>query len=192
LNGKQTKSLGFNIVSTSALTIRFIQGLETINRVLGLAVSWLTVVMVIITFTVVVLRYLFDSGSIALQESVTYLHAIIFMSVAAHALQQDSHVRVDIFYQRFSTRTQAWIDLFGTICLLMPMCLLIIISSWDYVTDAWSYHESSREAGGLPGVWLLKTFILIMPCLLLLQGIAMTGRNSLFLLGLIAHRHTKT
>ncbi|NEX15449.1 MAG: C4-dicarboxylate ABC transporter permease [Halochromatium sp.] len=142
--------------------------------------------MVLVTFVVVVLRYVFDSGSIALQESVTYLYAVLFMLGAAYTLQQDGHVRVDILYQRFSRRGRAWVDLLGTLFLLVPVSVFLLLSSWDYVADAWAVREGSREAGGIPGVWLLKTLLLLMPVLMLVQGLIWLLRNGLFLAGVDA------
>lgn len=136
----------------------------------GRAVSWLTLLMVIITFTVVVLRYVFDTGWIALQESITYLHATVFLIGAAYTMQQEGHVRVDIFYSGFSQQTRAWIDLCGALFLLLPFMFFLCWVSWQYVTDSWGFMESSREAGGLPGVYLLKSLILVMAGLLALQA----------------------
>ena len=107
-----------------------------------------------------------------MQESVTYLHAIVFMLGAAYALKRDSHVRVDIIYQRTSAKTRAWIDLIGFLVLLLPMCGFIVWSSWEYTQTSWSIREGSREAGGLPGLFLLKSLIPMMAILLLTQGLA--------------------
>jgi TRAP-type mannitol/chloroaromatic compound transport system permease small subunit len=160
--------------------------LESVNRTVGLLVSWLALAMVLVTFVVVVLRYAFDSGSIALQESVTYMHAMLFMLGAAFTLQQNGHVRVDILYQRFSRRGRAWVDLLGTLLLLFPVSVFLLVSSWDYVAESWAVLEGSREAGGIPGVWALKTLILLMPLLLLVQGLIWVLRNGLFLAGVEA------
>lgn len=141
----------------------------------GQAVAWLTLLMVLLTFLVVVLRYGFDLGWIALQESVTYLHALNFMLGAAFTLKHDGHVRVDIFYQKFGPRGRAWVDLLGTLLLLLPVCLFILIASWGYVAESWAVRESSGEAGGLPLVFLLKSILLLMPVLLLIQGLIMIG-----------------
>ncbi|MDH5516981.1 MAG: TRAP transporter small permease subunit [Gammaproteobacteria bacterium] len=151
---------------------RWIDRIEAINIYTGLAVSWLTLLMVLSTFLIVVLRYLFDFGLIAMQESVIYMHALIFLLGAAFTLQKDAHVRVDIFYQRLSARAQAKINLFGHIVFLAPSMLFIFIISWQYVSESWQVMETSREAGGLPGVFLLKTMILLMAALMLLQAIA--------------------
>ena len=146
--------------------------LESFIAFTGRAVSWLSLLMVLVTFVVVVMRYLFDAGSIAMQESVAYMHAVLFLVGAAWTLQQDAHVRVDIFYSRWSPRAQAWVDLFGTLFLLLPVMLFISYISWQYIADSWRVHEGSREAGGLPGVYILKSFILVMTTLLVLQAVA--------------------
>ena len=121
--------------------------LDRLAEASGRVIAWLTLGMVLITFTVVILRYLFESGSIALQESVSYLHAMVFMLAAAYTLKHDGHVRVDIFYQRFTARGRAWVDLLGTLLLLFPVCLFIFFSSLGYVAASWSLLEGSREAG---------------------------------------------
>lgn len=158
--------------------------INTVNEWVGKTISWLSLLMVITTFIIVILRYVFDLGWIALQESVSYMHAIIFMLGAAYTLKHNAHVRVDILYQRYSLRTQAWIDCIGTLLLLMPVTGFIIWSSWEYVADSWAIQESSRNSGGLPGVYLLKTSILIMAGLLILQSISVFLQNLLTALGL--------
>jgi len=143
----------------------------------GRTVSWLTLLMVIVTFIVVVLRYMFDIGWIALQESVTYLHALVFLAGSAWAMQQEAHVRVDIFYSRYSDRTRAWVDLLGSLLLLLPVMVFIVLISWRYVADSWSVLEGSREAGGLPAVFLLKSLILVMAAMLSLQAVVQIARS---------------
>lgn len=142
----------------------------------GRAVSWLTLLMVIVTFIVVVLRYVFDIGWIALQESITYMHAMVFLVGASWAMQHDAHVRVDIFYSRFSTRTKAWVDLFGSLLLLLPVMIFIAWISWEYVIDSWEVLEGSREAGGLPAVFLLKSLIVVLAIMLILQALVQIMR----------------
>lgn len=152
------------------------QIIDQLSEWTGLLMAWLTLAMVIATFSVVVLRYLFDLGSIALQESITTMHALIFMLGAAYTLRHEGHVRVDIFYRRLGERGRAWVDLLGVLLLLLPVTLFIIWVSWEYVATSWSLLEGSREAGGLPGVYLLKSAIPLMALLLLLQGVAMGWR----------------
>lgn len=149
----------------------------------GRAVAWLTLAMVLVTCAVVLLRYAFSLGWIALQESITYLHAMVFMLGAAYTLRHDGHVRVDIFYRRLGPRGQAWVDLLGALLLLLPVCLFILWISWDYVAASWSLLEGSREAGGLPLVYLLKSVIPLMALLLLIQGLGQALRSLLVLRG---------
>jgi TRAP-type mannitol/chloroaromatic compound transport system permease small subunit len=148
----------------------------------GRTVSWLSLLLVIVTFIVVVLRYVFDIGSIALQETTTYFHASIFLIGMAYTMQQDAHVRVDIFYARFSEQTKVWVDLFGALFLLLPFMLFVSWISWQYIAESWSVQEGSREAGGLPGVFLLKSLILLMSGLLSLQALTQVARNINFIL----------
>lgn len=161
----------------------WIRGIDKTTEVLGKSVAWLTLLMMFISVIVVVLRYLFNIGNIALQESVMYLHAFLFMSAVAFTLKHDGHVRVDIFYRRMSKRAQAWVDLCGGLLLLLPVTLFIGISSWDYVINSWMLQESSPEAGGLPLVYLLKGMIFMLVFTLALQGIAEILRNLMAILG---------
>ncbi|MBF0589544.1 MAG: TRAP transporter small permease subunit [Magnetococcales bacterium] len=156
--------------------MNWIDRLDRLNEWIGRTVSWLTLAMVLVTFAVVVLRYWFQVGWIAMQESITYMHATLFMLGAAYTLRHGGHVRVDILYRKWSPQRQAWVDLLGTLLLLMPMSLFILWISWSYVASSWSLHEGSREAGGLDGVWLLKGIILLMPLLLALQGVVRLGQ----------------
>jgi TRAP-type mannitol/chloroaromatic compound transport system permease small subunit len=141
---------------------------------LGRTIAWLCLAMVLMTVGVVVLRYFFDSGWIWMQESVIWMHGLVFMLAAAYTLSLDEHVRVDIFYSRLNPRQRLWIDTAGVILLLVPTCAWIIVAAWDYVLISWSVGESSAEAGGLPGLYLLKSVILLTPLLLILEGIALT------------------
>lgn len=145
--------------------------------VFGRLAAGLCLLMAAVTALVVVLRYGFNIGSVALQETISYLHAAVFMLGAAYTLQRDGHVRVDIFYRRCSRRRRAWIDSVGTIVFLMPLCLFIIGVSWSYVLDAWSVREASPDPDGLPAVFVLKSLIPIMAVTLLLQGLAQILRN---------------
>ena len=153
---------------------RFREVLERFSELTGSVVAWLTVLMVLGTFVIVVLRYVFDLGWIAMQESITWMHAAVFMLGAAYTLKRDEHVRVDIFYRRMSARRQALVNMTGTAVFLLPMAVFLALSSWDYVTTSWTIREASREAGGLPYpfVPILKSLIPATAVMLILQGIA--------------------
>ncbi len=190
------------IMQETTLCGRIAHRLERLSDTTGHLVSWATLGMVLLTFGVVRARYFSNSGSIAVQEAILYLHASVFMLGAAYTLRQDKHVRVDILYSRLGPRGRAWVDLLGAILLLLPVCLFLIWMSLDYVAAAWGMNqglsaglaelwaadegvfqaflslnrEGSREAGGLPLVFLLKTLLLLMPLLLLAAGTAQALR----------------
>lgn len=157
---------------------RVLRALDRISIVSGRITSWLTLAMVIVTVVIVVMRYVLDAGAVWLQESVVWMHAVVFMVGAAFTLQQDEHVRVDIFYRDMSDCRRAWIDLLGTLLFLLPLCAFLFYKSWDFVAVSWKLGESSREPGGLPFpfVPLLKSVLLLMPLLLAVQGASMLIR----------------
>lgn len=145
----------------------------------GRAVSWLTLAMVIVSFVIVVIRYVFDSGFIWLQESLVWMHAIVFMLGAAYTLQCDEHVRVDIFYRDMSAHRRAVVNLFGVLLFIFPLCGFLVFEGFDYVVSSWSIHEVSLNSGGLPYpfVPLLKSVLLLMPVAVALQGLSVMLRS---------------
>lgn len=148
-----------------------IDKLEWLQTKIGQSLAWLTLLLVLVTFAVVVLRYAFGLGWVSMQESLTYMHAIIFMGGMAYTLQQSEHVRVDIFYQSLSPKKKAWVDLIGTLLFLLPMCVVLVWLSWDYVSNAWAIKEGAIASGGIPYLYLLKSMLLVMAVLLGLQGL---------------------
>jgi TRAP-type mannitol/chloroaromatic compound transport system permease small subunit len=153
--------------------------IDSFHHALCKMVSWFTLFMVLLTFLIVVLRYGFNMGWIAMQESVMYLHGMVFLVGAAHTLRVNEHVRVDIFYRGFTLTKQAKVDIFGSLILLMPVNLFIFYISFDYVLGSWNILEDSQAAGGIPGVFFLKSLILIFSFTMVLQGIAEVLRNIL-------------
>lgn len=153
----------------------------------GHGAAWLSLTLALVVCTLVVARYVFRTGAPAMQEAALYLHAALFMLGAAFTLQSDGHVRVDIFYRRFPPRVRAWVDCIGTLMFLIPVCILLLALSWDYVAASWAVRETSNDPGGLPWVYLLKTLLLIMPAMLLLQGVAEFLRRLPTALGKTGH-----
>ena len=149
--------------------------LDRLSSITGKITAWLTLFMVIVTFIVVIMRYVFDAGLIWMQESVVWMHAVVFMLGAAYTLHAEEHVRVDIFYRTMSARRRAWVDLAGVVIFLMPLCALLAWASFDFVAQSWRLGESSRESGGLPYPFipLLKTVLLLMPVAVALQGVSL-------------------
>lgn len=159
-------------MSTSS---RLVAIIDALNRAVGAGVAWLTLGMVLFTFTIVVLRYAFDIGPIWMQESVTWMHAAVFMLGGAYALQRDEHVRVDIFYRGMSPVGRARIDIAGVLLFLFPLCAFVFYESFDYVAASFNIREGARDAGGLPYplISLLKSLLLLMPLLVALQGLSL-------------------
>jgi len=141
--------------------------------------AWLTLLMVIITFVVVVMRYVFDAGLIWLQESVTWMHATVFMIGAAYTLRRNEHVRVDIFYRDMTATRRACVDLLGVVVFLLPLCGFFAWKAWDFVAVSWELEEASRESGGLPYplLPLLKSVLILMPVMLALQGLSLGWKS---------------
>ncbi len=161
----------------------FVRLIDRVNDVLGRGIAWLTLAMVLITFVVVVLRYVFSVGFVWMQESYVWLHGVVFMAGAGYTLLNEGHVRVDIFYREKGPRYKAWVDLFGVLALLIPVVVLIWIVAWPYVITSWERLEESREAGGLPGLFLLKSVILVFCLAIGLQGLSLAARSLLVLAG---------
>ena len=161
----------------------FVKAVDGLNERVGRWTSWLVLTMVVNTFLVAVLRYGFDLGWVWLQELYVWMHGAIIMIGVGYTLLHDGHVRVDIFYQAASQRTKAWINLIGTIFLLFPTIGAVIWVVWPYVMLSWQRLEVSREAGGMPGLFLWKTTMLMFCALLFLQGVALMCRSILVLSG---------
>jgi TRAP-type mannitol/chloroaromatic compound transport system permease small subunit len=145
----------------------------------GKVVAWLTLLMVIVTFVIVVMRYVFDAGLIWLQESVIWMHATVFMVGAAYALRHEEHVRVDVFYRSMTAQRRAWVDALGVLFFLLPLCGFLAIKSFDFAATSWSMNEASRESGGLPYpvLPLVKSVLVIMPVAVGLQGLSLLRRS---------------
>ena len=150
----------------------FSNKISNLSDAIGKSISWLTLLMVVLTFAIVLLRKFFDLGWIWLQESVTWMHAMVFMLAASYTLNADEHVRVDIFYSRMSERSKALVNICGSVFLLLPLCVFIVWSSWDYVSESWRIKETSWQSGGLAGLYALKAIIPLTAIMLALQGVS--------------------
>jgi TRAP-type mannitol/chloroaromatic compound transport system permease small subunit len=164
-------------------TIALADRIDRLNAAIGGTVAWACLLVVVVQFTVVVLRYVFGLGSIWLTETIIYGHAALIMLAAAWTLQAGGHVRVDVFYERAGPRRRALIDLCGALLLLLPFMLVLLYFSLPYVARSWSILETSRETSGLPAVYLLKTLIPLFALLMALQGVAQAIRAAHVLSG---------
>lgn len=158
---------------------RLLAAIDALNERLGRAVAWLTLAMVLTYFLVALLRYAFSLGWIWMQESVLWMHALVFMTAAAMTLQKDQHVRVDVFYSKLSPRARLRVNLAGSLLFLLPLSLFLFWAGWDYAATSWAMGERSADAGGLPGTYLLKSVILVMAVQLALQAVAEALRAGL-------------
>ena len=160
------------------------KAIDAANERIGVTVAWLALLTVLVEFTVVLMRYVFGVGSVKMQESIVYMHATVFMVAAGYTLLHNGHVRCDIFYAAAAPRRKALVDLIGVFIFLLPMCALIAWAAWPYVAAAWAVREGSQEGSlGIPGVFLLKTVILVFAGLLALQGVSLALHSALRLAG---------
>lgn len=153
------------------------QKIDAINAWVGRIVAWATAVVVVVVFVDVVMRYAFNTSFVFTQELEWHLFAFIFLMGAGATLLHDGHVRVDIFYQRFTHRQRAWINLIGVIFFLIPGCLMIILTSLKFVSSAFVVLEGSPDPGGIPLRFILKSCIPVGFTLVLIQGFAMGIRS---------------
>lgn len=151
--------------------------LDAVNRLVGSVVRWFALTMMLLQFLVVLLRYIFGVSDIALNESVLYLHAALFMLGAGYTLLVDGHVRVDIFYASAGPRSRAIIDICGHLFLLIPSMLVIFYWSWPSVRNSWAILEGPISVGGIPASFLLKSLIPAFCVLLVVQSLSCLLRN---------------
>ncbi len=164
---------------------RFSIKLEQFSELAGKLVSWLVLTMVLLVSYDVTMRYFFLSGSVALQEMEWHLFSLIFLIGAAYTFKHDDHVRLDLFYKSkfMDDIRRAWINLFGSLFLLLPFCILIIVTAWPFVYQSYIHLEGSPDPGGLPYRWILKASIPLGFTLLLLQGVSDIIKNLNIILG---------
>ena len=149
---------------------------DGINRFTARVIRWLALFMVLVQFAIVVGRYVFGVNSIAVQESVLYMHATLFMLAAGYTLLVDKHVRVDVFFAKLNRANQRRIDMFGHIFLLLPSMLVLLYWSWPSVRNSWKILEGPMSVGGIEAVFLLKTLIPAFCILVILQSLSLLAR----------------
>src|SRR5690606_38308981 len=143
----------------------------------------LALAAVVLCFTVVVQRYAFATTHLWMQDLYVWVSGAMFMGVAGYALLVDAHVRVDIFYRPASLRRKAILDMIGVALFLLPFCAVVWIWGSEYVFRSWALREASANPGGMPGLYILKTFILVFAVLVALQGLATRARSPPVLAG---------
>lgn len=167
----------------TAFLVIFVRVVSGLNRVVGEILSWLSLAVVLVCFTVVVQRYVFHYSIPALQDLYVWLAGAMFTGVAGFAYLRDDHVRVDIFYRPASLRHKAVADLVGVVLFLLPFVTMVLIYGLPYVERSWKFYEGSANVGGMPGLFVLKSFIIVFAVLVGLQGLAVACRSVLVLMG---------
>lgn len=166
------------------LAISYImQAINWVNRTIGNVFMWLSVGIVLVCFWVVVERYAFSTTRLWMQDLYPWLNGVMFTAVAGYALYRNDHVRVDIFFRPASTVRKAWMDMLGVLIFLLPFAWVVYNYSFVFVQRSWRLMEASANPGGMPGLWVLKTFILVFAAVIALQGVAMLLRSILIIAG---------
>ena len=150
----------------------FSRAINQINVTLASVIRWFSLIMVLTTMIIVLLRYVFETGAIALQELVMYLHGFMFLLGIPYGVHKQTHVRVDMIYNRLSHQGKRLVDLAGHILFLLPTALFIFWVSLPYVQSSWQVLEGSAEVGGLPFIYILKTTLPVFAALLVLQALS--------------------
>lgn len=165
-------------MSALALFVRFI---DALNDRVGRAVSWLTLGVVLVCFAVVVLRYAFSIGFVWMQDLYVWLHAAALTVGASYTLRHDHHVRVDIFYRPAGERYKAWTNLLGCALFILPLVAVVTYYNWNYLARSWALREASSNAGGMPGLFLVKSCLFAFLWLVGLQALSIMARSVLVL-----------
>lgn len=160
---------------------RFVNTINKINNTLGKIFSWFTLLLILVVCIDVLLRYAFNYSIVAMQELEWHIFAVMFLMGDSFTLLKDGHVRVDVFYVKYSEKTKAIINIIGTILFLIPLCVLIIWTSYEFAAISFRINETSPDGGGLPARYIIKSFIPISFFFLFLQGLSMLFNSILTL-----------
>jgi TRAP-type mannitol/chloroaromatic compound transport system permease small subunit len=171
--------------------IAFVRAADRVTTAVGRVVQWFSIGTVLVCASVVVLRYGFNTGFVWMQELYVWIHASVFMLGAGYVLMKDGHVRVDIFYADWSPRRKAAVELFSTIVFLLPWLVLLWWTSWPFVVRSWEAYEPSGQFGGMPGLFLFKTVLLLFTAFMGLAASAVMARCVLVLMGREEFLHQK-
>jgi len=167
------------------MLLRLEKFFDRFSDLMGWTAGTLNLLMLLNVFYDSIMRYFFSSGSIALQEMEWHLFAMVFLFGIAYALKYDGHVRVDVFYDRFSPRWKAIVNIGGTVLLLLPLSVLVIEGSVWYVQEAFSTGEVSGDPGGLPYRWLIKLVIPVSFVFLIVSATGFVIHNINIFLGAV-------
>lgn len=167
---------------------RLCRAIDRLNFWIGSGVGWVSFIIVLVVFTDVVMRYVFNRSYVFVRELEWQLFSFIFLMGAGYTLLKDGHVRVDVFYQKLSAKGKAWVNLFGVLFLLLPGSFLVISTSAKFAITAWLTLEGSSDPGGIPYRFVIKSAIPLGFLLVALQGISIGIRSFLEIKGLTLER----
>ncbi len=159
------------------------RAIDNVNEVIGKITSWAALGLVLVQFGIVMMNFLYSEGVIAVQESLTYMHSLLFLGAAGYTLLHNGHVRVDIFYSKMNEKKKAYVNLLGSLIILFPVLLFIGIYAWPFVAQSWQILEGSIETSGLHIVFILKSMILLFVFSTFIQGIAISLHSILVIMG---------
>ena len=155
------------------LFVKFENFVHLISDFLGKVAAIILILLLFNVFYDVIMRYLFNDVSIGMQELEWHLYSAVFLLGIPYALRHNGHVRVDLFYEKGSLKTKAWIDLFGVIIFLLPFTLLVGYYGLSFVAESYDMGEQSGDPGGLPYRWLIKAVIPVAFFSIAISGLGM-------------------
>jgi len=185
-NARALKAQGFNRFQTGDTVVilsYIMRVINLINRLIGNVFIWLSLGIVLVCFWVVIERYILGSTRLWMQDLYPWMNGVMFTAVAGYALYRNDHVRVDIFYRPATTKTKAWMDAVGVVAFLLPFAWVVWSYTLVFVQRSWRLGEGSANPGGMPGLYILKTFMLVFAVTIAIQGIAMLIRSILLIAG---------
>jgi len=163
--------------------VKFARSIDSLNEVIGNITAWSALGLVLVQFGIVMINYLYSEGSIAVQESLTYMHSLLFLGAAGYTLLHNGHVRVDIVYSKLDEKKKAWINLLGSLIILFPVIIIIGIYALPFVSQSWQIMAGSIETSGLHIVYILKSMILLFVVSTFIQGVSISLHSLLVIIG---------
>ena len=159
------------------------QALDNGLQRLGSAISWIWLLLVAVIVVNVTMRYVFGEGRIEFEEIQWHIYSTGFLIGLSYCLQADDHVRVDLLHERFSLKTQAWVEFLGILFFLVPFIALVVIYATPFIAYSVSINEVSEAPGGLPARWAIKSALLVGFVLLALATLSRLSRATALLFG---------
>jgi TRAP-type mannitol/chloroaromatic compound transport system permease small subunit len=162
---------------------RLARTIDAFQERLGNGVSWLMLGMVLVVFGDVISRYVFNRSSVFVQELEWHLFGLVYLLAAGYTLLHDEHVRIDILYSTWSSRTKAASDFVLSFVMLFPSAIMIVYTTWPFVKHSFQVYEGSPDPGGIPARWAYKSVIIIGFLLLMLQAVSQCIKNFYWMMG---------